>query len=151
MISISVLNHLPLFFTGGDCAEDINEHLRPHLEKVEGLSVCSADTILRGVKELATPDNEYISSSGISHTFNINFPLNQLLVKMLKHTGQINSEEGYTLDYDNQVIATEKYDAKHLLNKEKVISREWSVSESTSFISKVAMATVRQSTSKMRP
>jgi hypothetical protein len=106
------MNQLSIFFTGGDCAEDINEHLRTHLKQVKGLSVCSADTILRGIKELATPVESFTSKTGILHDFNINLRLNDLLVKALKKTGQLNSKEGYTLDYDNQVIPTEKYDAR---------------------------------------
>ena len=107
-----LMNQLALYFTGGDCAEDINEHLKPHLEKVKGMSVCSADTLLRGVKELSTPDLNFTSPRGVNHAFNVNLRLNRLLVKALKHTGQVNDQQGYTLDYDNQIIATEKYDAK---------------------------------------
>ena len=59
-----LVNQLAIFFTGGDCTEDINEHLKPHLMKIRGLSVCSADTILRGIKELATPDQTVISKQG---------------------------------------------------------------------------------------
>jgi hypothetical protein len=112
-------NKLSIYFTGGDCAEDINEHLRAHLKQIKGLSVCSADTILRGVGELATPLQSITSKSGIVHDFNINLPLNELLVKALKKTGQLSTKEGYTLDYDNQVIATEKYDAKRTYKQGK--------------------------------
>lgn len=105
-------NHLSLFLTGGQCAEDINEHLRGHLQQVPGLNVCSADTLLRGIKEQATAVEELVSPSGVKHEFNINLKLNQLNIRMLKKTGQLNKKDGYTLDYDNQVIPTEKYDAK---------------------------------------
>jgi len=104
-------SHLAIYLHGGDCTEDINEHLREHLQSVRGLKVCSADTILRTIKELSTPQQEYVSSSGVTHYFNINQPLNNLLLKTLKKTNQLNTCTGYTLDYDNQVIATEKYDA----------------------------------------
>jgi len=104
-------NHLAIFLHGADCAEDINEHLRGTLKQVKGMSVCSADTILRGIKELATPTLAHKSSTGISHQFNINLNLNKLLLKSLLKTEQLNIKEQYTLDYDNQVIATEKYDA----------------------------------------
>lgn len=112
------MNHLAIFLHGGDCTEDIQEHLGDHLMKVGGLSVCSADTILRGIKELATPTQEFISDSGISHQFNINEKLNTLLVKALIKTKQlVSSHQGYTLDYDNQVIPTEKYDAAKTYKK----------------------------------
>lgn len=110
-------NHLAIFFNGGDCTEDINEHLGSHLKQVRGLSVCSADTILRGIKELATPTEEYVSSSGVKHEFNINTKLNELLLKATLKTGLLDNQTGYTLDYDNQVIATEKYDAKKTYKK----------------------------------
>ena len=108
---------MAIFFNGGDCTEDINEHLGSHLKQVRGLSVCSADTILRGIKELATPTEEYVSSSGVKHEFNINTKLNELLLKATLKTGLLDNQTGYTLDYDNQVIATEKYDAKKTYKK----------------------------------
>lgn len=108
---------MSIFLHGGDCTEDINEHLRENLKQVKGMSVCSADTILRGIKELATPNTEYISESGIAHQFNINLNLNRLLVKSLFKTGQLDKAISYTLDYDNQVIATEKYDSTKTYKK----------------------------------
>ncbi len=72
-----LMNHLAIFLHGGACTEDIEEHLGDHLKKVRGFSVCSADTILRGIKELATPTEEMTSSGGITHQFNINLGLNQ--------------------------------------------------------------------------
>ena len=114
-----LINQMSVYLTGGDCAEDINEHLRGHLKKVESLSVCSADTILRGVKELSTPIETISGPTGVAHQFNINLNLNRLLVKALKHTGQLKGgiSQDYTLDYDNQVIATEKYDTKKSYEK----------------------------------
>lgn len=104
-------NHLAIFLSGGDCTEDIQEHLHGHLQNVKGLSVCSADTILRGIKELATPVEELTGPTGVKHFFNINMPLNKLMVKALIKTKQLEAGIGYTLDYDNQVVPTEKYDA----------------------------------------
>lgn len=112
-----MMNHLAIYLNGGDCTEDIQEHLGHHLRKVRGLSVCSADTILRGIKELASPVEEDVSDSGVRHQFNINIRLNDLMVTALKKTGQLNARESYTLDYDNQVIATEKYDAAKTYKK----------------------------------
>ena len=115
------MNHLAIFLHGGDCTEDIQEHLGDHLKKVREFSVCSADTILRVIKELATPTEAMTSSGGIPHQFNINLGLNQLLLKALSKTNQLNTKQEYTqeytLDYDNQVIATEKYDARRTYKK----------------------------------
>jgi len=110
-------NHMSIFFHGGDCPEDINDHLRDHLKQVKGFSVCSADTILRGIKELGTSSTNYLSDSGVSHQFNINLKLNKLLLKALFKTKQLDKISSYTLDYDNQVIATKKYDAAKTYKK----------------------------------
>jgi hypothetical protein len=107
-----VANLVSVLFTGGDCAEDLAEHLREPLHRTRGLSVCSPDTLLRGVKELACDSHQLTHpTSGVTHQFNINEPLNDLMVKALRTTGQLSNRRSYTLDYDNQVIATEKWDA----------------------------------------
>jgi len=110
-------NHMAIFMHGGDCTEDVNDHLRDVLKQVRGLSVCSADTILRGIKELASPTTHQLSDSGVAHEFNINIKLNDLLIKSLRKTNQLNKTSDYTLDYDNQVIATQKYDSKKTYKK----------------------------------
>ena len=105
-------NHLAIYLNGGDCTEDVNDHLREHLRNVRGIQVCSADTILRGIKELATATEVFENPvTGVKHGFNLNPKLNDLLVKALKLTGQLRENKRYDLDYDNQVQPTEKYDA----------------------------------------
>lgn len=104
--------HMSVFLGGGDCTEDANEHFRGSLKLIPNLSVCSADTILRGIGELTTPLTRYESSNDIAHEFNINSKLNRLLIKALKKTSQLSTKTRYTLDYDNQVVPTEKYDAR---------------------------------------
>ena len=111
-------NHLSVFFNGGDCTEDVNEHLKEPLQNVRGMQVCSPDTILRGIKELST-DTLFIENqdSGVRHEFNLNPKLNGLMVKALKQTGQLKKYNEYDLDYDNQVQPTEKYDAARTYKK----------------------------------
>ncbi|MDZ7691392.1 MAG: IS1380 family transposase [Balneolaceae bacterium] len=76
------------------------------------------NTILRGIKELSQQTTEQINpASGVAHQFNINTPLNELLVEALQVTGQLNKQDCYDLDYDNQVIATEKWDAARTYKK----------------------------------
>ena len=105
-------NQMAVFFAGGDCAEDLSEHLRTPLSYSPELSLCSPDTLLRGIKELSCESEPLTHpTSGVKHTFNVNEPLNELLVGALRHTGQLSSGTGYDLDYDNQVIPTEKWDA----------------------------------------
>lgn len=111
-------NQLAIFFNGGDCAEDINEHLREPLHQVKGMSVCSASTILRGIKELSCASTQMVNpNSGVTHQFNINAPLNELMLGALRETGQLTPQRSYTLDYDNQVIPTEKWDAAKTYKK----------------------------------
>jgi hypothetical protein len=111
-------NHMAIFLHGGDRTEDVNEHLRGHLHLVRGFNVCSADTVLRGIKELSTETAEEQSGSKVRHQFNINKGLNSLMVKSLLQTGQLSrGDRGYTLDYDNQVVPAEKYDSKRTYKK----------------------------------
>jgi len=113
-----IANQLGIFFTGGDCAEDLSEHLRGPLGQVRGMSVCSADTLLRAIKELSCPSQELVHpDTGVVHQFNINGKLNDLLLKALRTTGQLTSGVAYDLDYDNQVIPTEKWDAAKTYKK----------------------------------
>ena len=103
---------------GGECAEDITEHLRGELSHVKNFDVCSADTLLRMQKELATEKETIVSATNVRHDFNINIAMNRLMVKLLVQTGQLSPEYGeYIYDYDNQFIPTEKYDSKRSYKK----------------------------------
>jgi hypothetical protein len=108
-----------IFCCGGDCAEDIQGPLGKHLKSIPGNSVPSADTLLRGVKELATENSPFTSKQNKEYSFNINTKLNDLNVKSLLLTGQLQDGGCYDFDYDNQIIATEKYDAKNTYKKVK--------------------------------
>lgn len=101
-----------IFYSGGDCAEDIQTHLGKHLKSIPGNHVPSADTILRGIKELSTQNTSFTSNQGKTYDFNINKQLNLLNIKSLLLTKQLEKDTYYDFDYDNQIIATEKYDTK---------------------------------------
>lgn len=107
-----IKNYINVFYSGGSCAEDIQTHLGKHLKSIPDNSVPSADTLLRGIKELAVPNKTYLSKQGKSYDFNVNTKLNRLNIKSLLLTGQLESGVYYDFDYDNQIIATEKYDTK---------------------------------------
>jgi hypothetical protein len=107
-----IRNLINIFFSGGSCAEDIQAHLGKHLKSIPGNNVPSADTILRGIKELATQNSSFISKQNKPYDFNINMKLNSLNIKSLLLTGQLQEGTYYDFDYDNQIIATEKYDTK---------------------------------------
>ncbi|MCA1758407.1 MAG: IS1380 family transposase, partial [Bacteroidales bacterium] len=107
-----IKNLCNVFYSGGDCAEDIQSHLGKHLKSIPGNSVPSSDTILRGIKEVATKNSTFVSKQGNMYDFNINTKLNTLNIKSLLLTKQLGRETYYDFDYDNQIIATEKYDTK---------------------------------------
>jgi hypothetical protein len=113
-----VRSYFLMTLCGGECAEDITENLRRELEQVKGFEVCSADTLLRMQKELSTPKQTYTSDTGIEHDFNVNTKLNELMVRLLIASKQLNPKTNdYIFDYDNQFIPTEKYDSKRSYKK----------------------------------
>jgi hypothetical protein len=107
-----------VFFCGGECAEDIQVHLRNALKHIPGNSVPGPDTLLRGIKELAEENTEVtVSNSEKVYQFNINEKMNKLNIKSLFLTKQLKEGGCYDFDYDNQIIAHEKYDAKRTYKK----------------------------------
>jgi hypothetical protein len=112
-----IRSYANIIFSGGNCAEDIQTHLGKHLKSIPDNHVPSADTLLRGVKELATENQVLTSQQNKQYTFNINKKLNRLNIKSLLLTKQLESGKEYDFDYDNQVIATCKYDTKKTYKK----------------------------------
>lgn len=113
-----VRSYFLMTLCGGECAEDITEHLRKELQQIKGFQVCSADTLLRMQKELSTPKETHTSVTGIVHDFNVNTKLNELMVKLLVVSNQIDPrQKDYIFDYDNQFIPTDKYDSKRSYKK----------------------------------
>ena len=110
-------NFFNLFLSGGECAEDIQQHFRPTLEQIPGNKVASADTLLRCFSELATENTVVVSPSGKEYRFNINEKLNDLNIKSLLLTKQLKKSTYYDFDYDNQIIEHEKYDASKTYKK----------------------------------
>lgn len=114
-----IRNYANIIFSGGNCAEDIQTHLGDHLKAIPGNNVPSADTMLRGVKQLAIENQVFTSQQNKQYTFNINTRLNRLNIKSLILTDQLQPGNEYDFDYDNQVIATCKYDAKTTYKKNR--------------------------------
>jgi hypothetical protein len=106
-------NFFNLLLCGGECAEDIQKHFRQTLEQIPGNGVASADTQLRLFGELATENTIVeVSSSKKEYQFNINENLNDLNIKSLLLTKQLEKGKFYDFDYDNQIIEHEKFDAR---------------------------------------
>jgi len=111
-------NFFNLFFCGGECAEDIQHHLRSTLEQIPHNDVASADTLLCCFKQLATKNTTVkVPSSGNEYRFNINERLNDLNIKSLLCTTQLAKGQLYDFDYDNQIIEHDKFDARRTYKK----------------------------------
>ena len=102
-----------VFCCGGDCMEDLNLYLKDVLAERPHTRVPSADTVLRGIEELATENISYTAEkTGNVYDFNTAEKLNQLLIKLLLATGQLTEGSGYDVDFDHQFLEAEKYDSK---------------------------------------
>ena len=109
-------------FCGGTATEDVNYIRENTLAHLKNFAVPSADTILRGDIELATPCDYMTTASGTKNKINVNTRMNQLLIGCAKHFDifQTTSElQDLTYDFDHQFIATEKYDATYSYKKKK--------------------------------
>jgi hypothetical protein len=107
-----ILNLWSVFFCGGDCAEDLQEHLKPILSTVPELKVASPDTVLRVLQSLKYPKETVVSSKNNKYETSRNDNLNQLNISILIKLGLLKSKKFYDLDYDNEILATQKRDAK---------------------------------------
>ena len=108
---------MSVYFCGGSCIEDVTAHLMNHLSLHPSLRTCSADTVLRAIKELTQTNISYTSDKGKVYDFNTADTLNQLLINALLATDQLKGGESYDVDFDHQFIETEKYDAKPTYKK----------------------------------
>ena len=103
-----------VFCCGGDCMEDLNLYLKDVLAERPHTRIPSADTVLRGIEELATENISYTAEkTGNVYDFNTAEKLNQLLIKLLLATGQLAEGGEYDVDFDHQFLEAEKYDNKH--------------------------------------
>jgi hypothetical protein len=93
-----------LFLSGGDCAEDIQEHLKSDFLQIPNLKVCSPDTIGRVLKSLSNKKEIHISDSCIEHQFSHHESLNALNIEMLLRTKVLEPNKYYDFDFDHQFI-----------------------------------------------
>src|SRR5699024_12821927 len=86
-------NLMGVFFGGGDCAEDIGEHLGGYLGQMPEMRVCSRDTLLRGIKELSCESTPVVNpDSGVSHQSNINEHLGDRMWGATRENGKLNPQ-----------------------------------------------------------
>ena len=105
-----------LFFSylcGGEYLEDINV-LTGQFKQRPNTLLPSADTVGRGLKELAEENIVYKSeTSGKSYSFNTGEKLNTLLLRMIRRMGLIKVGSHVDLDFDHQFVPAHKFDAKY--------------------------------------
>jgi len=101
-----------VFFCGGDCAEDLNEHLKEYLQDIPNMNVSDADTVLRVLKSLKTEKEKVESNNGNIYEINKNDKFNDLNIKLLKKIKLLKEDNLYDFDYDNEILKTEKYNSK---------------------------------------
>ena len=101
-----------IFFCGGDCIEDLGNHLKVAFEKNPMVKLPSPDRVLDRMKELAIPQSAFTAPRGTSkHFFSINTDINRLNLKILKLLSQPELEKAVVLDYDNTLIYNKKSDS----------------------------------------
>jgi hypothetical protein len=107
-----IKNLWSITFAGGDCAEDIHTNLKEELQQIQNLKICSPDTILGVQKQLAVEKEIHVSNSKTVNEFSKHHTLNALNLELLVKTKTMRSDKLHDFDFDNQFIATEKYDSK---------------------------------------
>lgn len=78
-----------VYFCDGSCVKDVTTRLMKHFSLHPTLRTCSADTILRAVKELAQENISYTSDTGKAYDFNTADTLNEFLVNSLFLMGKL--------------------------------------------------------------
>lgn len=98
------------FFCGGNRTEDINV-LKAKLPQRPGFRLCSPDTVLRSLTELACPDIVHTSGKGKSYRFNIVEQLNGLLVYVAVRSGILVPGRTYDHDFYHEFLESETWDS----------------------------------------
>ena len=104
--------------SNGSALEDIHELKKKHLQ--QSFAVCSADTALNSIKELAIPNEAHLTEDGTSIMHINHHPqLNNLLLAMAVKTKLLVPNIAYCVDMDTTILANDKEDASYAYNKEK--------------------------------
>jgi len=112
-----ILNIWSIFFCGGNCAEDLNEHLKIYLQSIPNHKVADADTVLKVLKSIKTEKEEIKTNKGTTYEINKHDNLNILNIRILKELNLLEENKYYDFDYDNEILPTEKYDTKSTYKK----------------------------------
>ena len=119
MEAFSVLSSSATFVVA-NALRDINVLIGQFKQRPDTL-LPSADTVGRGLKELAEENIVYKSeTSGKSYSFNTAEKLNTLLLRMIQRMGLVKAGSHVDMDFDHQFIPAQKFDVKYSLNKQHV-------------------------------
>lgn len=113
-----LLTRLYTVFCGGSATEDVNYIRENTLGQLHRFKAPSADTILRGDRELATGCEFIRTNSGKDNKINVNTKMNDFLIRCAKFLDVL-PQKDLVYDFDHQFIPTEKYDATYSYKKEK--------------------------------
>ena len=103
-----ILSRIYTSFCGGNATEDVNYIKENTLKPLRGISIPSADTILRGDVELSVPCKYIETGSGKENKVNINPKMNEFLLRSAIKFNQLKpSNKGLVYDFDHQFIPTE--------------------------------------------
>jgi len=119
-----ILNWTYCNLCGAERLDDV-EKLRESL----GMRLPSHDVLGKVMKSLSTQTD--IIKKEKDHQFNIHKPLNNLMVGAALKLGLLKKNKEYTLDYDNTIIETDKYDST------KTYIHSYGYQPGVSFIDKV--------------
>lgn len=103
-------------FTGGQALEDINNQTGNVLKQRPGAHIPNADTLGYSMKKLAT-NNFEVKTTVQTYNCNRNAKLCALIIRMMLMLNILKAYKSYDFDFDNQLIPTEKYDAKYSYKK----------------------------------
>jgi len=104
--------------SNGSALEDIHELKKKHLQ--QSFAVCSADTALNSIKDLAIPNEAHVTQDGTSTMFINHHPsLNNLLMALGVKTKLLVPNIKYCVDMDTTILVNDKEDAAYAYTKEK--------------------------------
>ena len=115
-----LLSRIYTSFCGGNATEDVNFIKDNTLCHLNNIDIPSADTILRGDKELSVPCQYINTNSQKGNKINVNSKMNEFLIESAIKFEQLNVlKRNLIYDFDHQFIPTNKYDAEYSYKNKK--------------------------------
>jgi len=103
--------------SNGSALEDIHELKKKYLQ--QSFAVCSADTALNSIKDIAIFNEAHLSEEGTIMEINHHPQLNNLLMAMAVKTKLLVPNQSYCADIDTTILPNEKDDAAYAYTGEK--------------------------------